>query len=793
MSADDDLHTGDSETDDHHQELARLNALHDDLVEAVQTAINPTVRADLAAELRSVRERIAELSIADGGASRPPPEPGRTVHSYEVPPVAPEQNGSGTYPEAGGAYGSTDGAYGNTDGAYGNTDGAYGNTDGAYGSTDGAYGTAAGPYGNAAGYDGAEPARHEDDRYAAGPGPNTGEFDRAPTYGYQQPGPAQAQGQGPAYGAPGYGSDPMWNRGQPGMADPRLQGSVGVPARPQQRSSFWSSRPWLPLVLAILGGLALAAIVGFGGVLGGGDDEAETVASEDVAEDPAGASSAAAVVGDVRNMLDGMGYGAVGVDELNGSVALSGSVPSDADRQAVIGAASALVGSLPFDSSGLTVAGAAPAESEPPPPGPGDPASVMQRELERILAGTPIRFDQGQVAVTERHQAILNNVVATMAAYPEQRIIVVGYTDDQGTPEANEQLSLARAQNVKDYLVSQGVTGDRLDIRAVGEAEATGVAGLANLERRVEFEVVGVAAAGAGGLRIGVVAPSASNDLAFSQSMVDAVNLLAQERGLDVSVTDSTFVESDAAAALRGYAEQGYDLVIGHGSQFGPSIQELAGQFPGIAFAWGTASDNFGLTNVYAYDAKAQEGGYVLGALAGILSGSNAIGIVGPLEVGDAALYVNGFQAGAQAERPGIRVDVDYIESFSDIGLAAQAANVHIDNGADVLSGSAQMVVGAVDVAAQRGALWFGTQSNQASLAPEIVVASQVYRWDVLLRPILDDVAAGRSAGSTSSLTLANGGLVIEYNEGYALPAEARQRADQLVADIASGAIIPPG
>ncbi len=746
MSADDDLHTGDSETDDHHQELSRLNALHDDLVEAVQTAINPTVRADLAAELRSVRERIAELSISDGGTARRTPEPGRTVHSYEVPPVAAEQNGSGTYDEADGAYAG------------------------------------------AGGYEGAEPVRYEDERYAGGRGPDTGDFDRAPTYGYQQP------GQGQPYGGPGYGSDPMWNRGQPGMVDPRLQGSVGVQARPQQRPSFWSSRPWLPLVLAIVGGLALAAIVGFGGVLGGGDDDAETVASDDVAEDPAGASSAAVVVGDIRSMLDGMGYGSVGVDELNGSVALSGSVPSDADRQAVIGAASALVGSLPFDSSGLTVAGAAVEEqADPGAAGPGDPASAMQRELERILAGTPIRFDEGRVAVTERHQAILNNVVATVAAYPQQSIVVVGYTDDQGTPEANQQLSLARAQNVKDYLVSQGVSGDRLDIRAVGEAEATGVAGLANLERRVEFEVVGVAIAGAGGLRIGVVAPSASTDLAFSQSMVDAVNLLAQERGLEVSVTDSTFVESDAAAALRGYADQGYDLVIGHGSQFGPSIQELAAQFPGTAFAWGTASDNFGLSNVYAYDAKAQEGGYVLGALAGILTSTNAIGVVGPLEVGDAALYVNGFQAGAQAERPDVRVDVDYIESFSDIALAAEAANVHLDNGADVLSGSAQMVVGAVDVAAERGALWFGTQSNQTSLAPEIVVASQVYRWDVLLRPILDDIAAGRSAGSTSSLTLANGGLVIEYNEAYALPPEARQRADQLVADIASGAIVPPG
>lgn len=734
MSADDDLYSGESDQDGDQNELARLNALHDDLVEAVQTAINPTVRADLAAELRSVRERIAELSIADGSGSRRAPEPGHTVHSYEVPPSA-EVNGMG-----------------------------------------------------AAGY----PAGDYDPRYAGGGGAVDPGLGEAPSYGYQQPdfGP----GPGPSYDdGRAFASDPNWNRQQAApMGDPRYQGEMDVRTRPQ-RTSLWSSRPWLPLVLAILGGLLLAAIVGFGGIFSGGDDDSDTVASDD-ASDPAGASSAAGVVGDIRSMLDGMGFASVGVEERDGTVALSGSVANDADRQAVIGAASALAGGLAFDSSGLTVGGgdaaAAPTETTV---GASDPAAVMQRELERILAGTPIVFEQGQVAVTERHQVILNNVVATMSAYPNQSILVLGYTDDQGTPEANERLSSARAQNVKDYLVGQGVPSERLDVAAVGEAEATGVAGLANLERRVEFQVVGAGAPSSGSLRIGVVAPSASNDLAFTQSMVDAVNLVAGERGIEVAVTDSTFVESDADVAIRGYADQGFDLIIAHGSQFGALLQDIAPQYPTTVFAWGTASDTLGLPNVYAYDARAEQGGYVLGAIASQVSTSTTLGVVGPLEVGDAALYINGFRAGAEAERPGTSVRVDYIGSFSDIALAAESANGHLDAGADVMTGSAQMVVGAVDVAATRGSLWFGTQSNQASLAPEIVVASQVYKWDVILRPILDDIANGRVSGTSSSLTLGNGGLVIEYSDGYSLAPEIRQRADQLVADIISGAVVPPG
>ena len=70
----------------------------------------------------------------------------------------------------------------------------------------------------------------------------------------------------------------------------------------------------------------------------------------------------------------------------------------------------------------------------------------------------------------------------------------------------------------------------------------------------------------AGPLRVAIVAPSASDDLAFSQSMVDSVNAL--DRDIDLSITDGTFIIEDAAAAIRGYAEDGVEVVIAHGTQF---------------------------------------------------------------------------------------------------------------------------------------------------------------------------------------------------------------------------------
>jgi basic membrane protein A len=287
--------------------------------------------------------------------------------------------------------------------------------------------------------------------------------------------------------------------------------------------------------------------------------------------------------------------------------------------------------------------------------------------------------------------------------------------------------------------------------------------------------------------------PSSINDLAFSQSMSDALVRVPGEMGgtdaFEIVYAGSRVVVDDAAAAIRDYASQGYDLVIGHGSQYGSSIQEIAPDFPDTSFAWGTTVDTFGLPNVFAYEAASQEGGYINGVLAATLSTSKTIGVIGPIETGDAKLYVDGFKAGVLATDPSITVSVAYTGSFSDTALASEAATTHIALGADVLTGTAQMVVGAIGKAEENNVLWFGTQSNQTSLAPTIVVACQVYHWEVVLTQMIDLIKVGTLGGESFVINLENGGEVIEYNADFALSAEAKTLADDTVAGIIDGSI----
>lgn len=295
-------------------------------------------------------------------------------------------------------------------------------------------------------------------------------------------------------------------------------------------------------------------------------------------------------------------------------------------------------------------------------------------------------------------------------------------------------------------------------------------------------------------IKIAVIMPSAITDLAFSQSMYSALKTIQEGMGgeskMELKYTENMFNVPDAAAAIRDYASQGFDIVIAHGSQYGASVQEIAPDFPETTFAWGTDVNTFGLDNVYAYTAAAEEGGYVNGVMAAMLSKSKKIGVTGPVEVGDAKTYIDGFTQGVASVDSSIDLSKTWTGSFSDVALMTEAAKTHIASGADALTGSSQSVVGSIGAAKEKGGvLWFGTQADQASLATDLVVASQVYDWTGMLKEIIAKRSEGKLGGEKYVLQLKNDGLKISYNPDFKLPDDVKAAAEKAIAGIKDGSI----
>ena len=293
-------------------------------------------------------------------------------------------------------------------------------------------------------------------------------------------------------------------------------------------------------------------------------------------------------------------------------------------------------------------------------------------------------------------------------------------------------------------------------------------------------------------LKVALVAPSATNDLNWTQSMYAALENLKGPEHLLISVSANEYVTATAADIIQQYASKGYNLIIAHGSQYGSTIEQLAKQYKKVSFAWGTAGATFGLPNVFAYEAAANEGGYVQGYMAALLSKSHVLGVCGPIAAGDDKLYVDGYVAGAKAAHKSIKVQKVYTGSYSDNTLMATCAKDFVTNGADVISATTQSAVGALGVARTDHLPFFGNDWSMAGLAPHNVVSSEIYNWVPILSTMIGDIRSGTLGDATFVSNLGNGGERISFNPGYSLSASVKTTGQKLIREITLGTLSVP-
>ncbi|MGB9641503.1 MAG: BMP family lipoprotein [Anaerolineales bacterium] len=292
-------------------------------------------------------------------------------------------------------------------------------------------------------------------------------------------------------------------------------------------------------------------------------------------------------------------------------------------------------------------------------------------------------------------------------------------------------------------------------------------------------------------IKIALVLPSTVDDLSWSQGMTEGVKAAQKELGEDkveVAISERLGNPTDAAAAIRQYASQGYDLIIAHGSQYQSILDEIAKEFPKTSFAYGTGFQAH--DNIFAYDPQSQEGAYLQGIIAGKLTKSNIIGIVGPIEAGDAIKYNVGFQQGVKSVNPNADVRVAYTGSFGDIAKASELAKAQIDAGADILTGTAQQTVGAIKACAEKpGIYWLGNDMDQSSIAPDTVLSAQAYDWKNVVMQMIKFRQEGKVGGEHLVLSLANGGIQLVFNQKLAnvIPADVMALVEQAKKDIIAG------
>jgi len=292
-------------------------------------------------------------------------------------------------------------------------------------------------------------------------------------------------------------------------------------------------------------------------------------------------------------------------------------------------------------------------------------------------------------------------------------------------------------------------------------------------------------------VKIALIIESTVDDKGWGQAMHDAIKSVEKKYG--VGLVEYNYSEKmkpvDAGSAARQYASRGFDIILAHGAQFKNLILELAEEFPKTTFAFGTNAD-VGPKNVFTYMPMSEETGYINGVIAGMVTKSGIIGIIGPVDAGDSARYNRGFWLGVKSVKPTADIKVAHTGSFADYVKAAELAQTHIKAGADVLTGAAQQATGGLRAVAEykdKQIWWLGQDTLQIGMPEGFkVIAASSYDYAPVIEAMIDKRQAGVLGGENIAMTFKNGGFVFKYNDkvGTVLTAAIRKAADKAKADI---------
>ncbi|NOK37066.1 BMP family ABC transporter substrate-binding protein [Corallococcus exercitus] len=297
-----------------------------------------------------------------------------------------------------------------------------------------------------------------------------------------------------------------------------------------------------------------------------------------------------------------------------------------------------------------------------------------------------------------------------------------------------------------------------------------------------------------------MVQESISSDLAALAPQVKPLNiqpLVLQSKA-----------QEDYAPNLQLLVEQGAKLTIGNGYLLANAVRDVATENPDAKFllidsqlldAQGKPKS---LPNVRTVLFKEQEGSFLVGALAGLVTKTNKVGFVGGIEVPLIKRFDVGYRAGVRTTNPKAAdaLMAVYTGSFNSVSAGKEVAQDLIAKGADVIFHAAGTdglgVIQAVKEARAAGKTVFaiGVDSDQSHLAPDAILTSMVKHSDLAVYQAAKDLVDGKLTAGEQVLGLKENGVgMADVRVEFPGKAEALQKVESLRQQILAGKISVPG
>jgi len=269
------------------------------------------------------------------------------------------------------------------------------------------------------------------------------------------------------------------------------------------------------------------------------------------------------------------------------------------------------------------------------------------------------------------------------------------------------------------------------------------------------------------GIRVALVLPGEISDLSWNQQMHSGAEALVDEGLISELAFTELVPEGDAERAIRGFSEDGFDLVVAHSFGYGETAKAVGADFPDTAYAWGGGIGGQE-GNVADYAQPFHEAYYLLGILAGGASETGVLGGAGGFDIPACHSLIEAFYLGAQEVNADARGVTTYTGDWVDVAIAKEAASAAAADGADVFGACGEgPVLGQIELAREQGLLATGYVGDMSVLAEENVLASMVWDTSALLRPMIEDVQAGTfTPAKEYRVGVSDAGLLIAINDG---------------------------
>ncbi|MEO5905044.1 MAG: BMP family protein [Gemmatimonadaceae bacterium] len=260
--------------------------------------------------------------------------------------------------------------------------------------------------------------------------------------------------------------------------------------------------------------------------------------------------------------------------------------------------------------------------------------------------------------------------------------------------------------------------------------------------------------------KVALLTPGPISDKSWNGGAYEGLMAVRDSLGAEVShIQTKTPAEFDEN--FRQYGAKGFDLVFGHGFEFQDAALRVAPGYPATVYI--TTSGTSVAKNVGGVDFAFEEASYLAGMVAGRLTKSNTLGVIGGTELPPVRRSFGAYERGAHSVNPRVKILKSYIGNWDDASAGKEQAIAQISRGADVIFQNADAAGLGIFQAVKEspGTLIIGSNANQNAIAPNQTIGSVVIDLPHAFLLIAREIQAGPFTGHVFSLGLHDG--VVRY------------------------------